>query len=62
MSLSTIEITGAGNVSVSFFCDVVKLMGKHFGKGLVIPIERMDLIRQAASVLEIIATEAKEAK
>lgn len=58
--MDNVEIIGAGPVGVPFFCDVVKLLTKHFGKNLMIKNERMDMVRKAASVLEMIGKECQD--
>lgn len=45
-------------VSIPIFCDVVKVLTKHFGKKTAIPTEQMETVRQVASVLEEIGKAA----
>lgn len=58
--MNPITITGAMPAPIPFFCDVTKVIQKHFGRTLLVKNEHMDLIRQAASVLHQIG-EASQA-
>jgi hypothetical protein len=48
------------SVSVPFFVSVTKLMCKTFGKGIVLSVEQMERVRQAAAELEAVGEECRK--
>ncbi len=59
-SLGRLDFNEYRTVSANFFVSVTRVLSKHFGNELIIPLEMMEQIRQCAAILEAIGERAVE--